>query len=181
MIVEPSATPGASGLIAIVWRTAADTVSVAVSLIAPTVAVITLVPSASALASPFEPATLETVAVAGVPEFQAALSVTNCLLASEKNPVATNCNDVPAAIDGVAGVTTIETSVAFVTVKTSVPVTVTAVAPVPVVTFAVIVAGPAFPLADASPAEPAAPDTVTLAADEAQTTVVVRSCVVESV
>jgi len=46
-----------------------------------------------------------------------------CVLASENVPVAVNCCVAPAAIDGFAGVTAIEVSVAAVTLKTVEPVT----------------------------------------------------------
>ena len=46
-----------------------------------------------------------------------------CVLASENVPVAVNCCVAPAAIDGLAGVTAIEVSVAAVTLKTEEPVT----------------------------------------------------------
>ena len=161
-------------------RTAVVTVSVAVSLTAPTVAVMTLVPMATPVASPFEPATFEIVAVASVIDDHVAVSVRSCLLASVKKPVATNCCFVPAAIVGVAGVTTIETSVSAVTTRVSVPVTTTAAAPVPIVEVAEMTDMPtAAPVA--SPFEPAAFETVTAAIDEDHVTFVVRSCVVESV
>jgi hypothetical protein len=176
----PSASDGAGGVMAIESRMAFVTVSVAVSLTAPTAAVMTLVPMATPVASPFEPVALEIVAVAAVIDDHAAVSVRSCLLASVKKPVAMNCSFVPAAIVCVAGVTTIETSVSAVTMRVSFPVTTTAAAPVPIVEVAEMTDMPtAAPVA--SPFEPAAFETVTAAIAEDQVTFVVRSCVVESV
>jgi hypothetical protein len=74
-----------------------------------------------------------------------------------------NCCVVPGAIDGLAGVTAIETSPAF-TVRLAVPVTLPS--------FALMVLAPAA-LAVTIPVDAA----VTAALDELQVTLLVRSCV----
>src|SRR5204862_65403 len=63
----------------------------------------------------------EIEAVAAVAEAQVAVAVRFCVVASSKVPVAVNCCFVPLAIDGVAGVTAIETSLAGETVRVVMP------------------------------------------------------------
>ena len=87
-------------------------------------------------------------------------------------PVATNCCFVPCAIDGVVGVTAIDTRVVAVTVSVVMPLTPPLAAVMTVV--------PA-PTPVANPFEPAASDIVAVAAvADVQVADVVRSCVVPS-
>ena len=74
-------------------------------------------PAATAVARP----ALLIVAVAGVTDVHVAEFVRFCVLLSLYVPVAVNCCVAPLAIEGVAGVTAIDTSVAAVTVKTVEP------------------------------------------------------------
>jgi hypothetical protein len=62
------------------------------------------------------------VATVVVTELQVAVLVKFCVELSEKVPVAVNCSVAPFAIEGFAGVTAIDTSVAAVTVKVVDPV-----------------------------------------------------------
>ena len=59
------------------------------------------------------------VAVVVVAEFHVTVLVITCVELSLYVPVATNCCVAPFAIDGLTGVTAIDTSVAAVTVSTS--------------------------------------------------------------
>jgi hypothetical protein len=68
------------------------------------------------------------VATAAVEELHVAVLVRFCVLASVYVPVAVNCWVLPLAIDGFAGVTAIDTSVAAVTVNVVLPETVPEVA-----------------------------------------------------
>ena len=77
-----------------------------------------LVPVATAVASP----PVEMVATLVVTELQLAVPVKFCVELSEKVPVAVNCSVAPFAIEGFAGVTAIDTSVAAVTVRVVDPV-----------------------------------------------------------
>ncbi|HXO05101.1 MAG TPA: hypothetical protein VN884_05670 [Candidatus Sulfotelmatobacter sp.] len=92
---------------------------VVVPLIAPETACIWLVPAANAVASP--PAAI--VATLVVCELHVTELVKFCVELSEKVPVAVNCSVLPFAIDGLAGVTAIDTNVAEVTVSTVDPLT----------------------------------------------------------
>ena len=89
------------------------TVNVVEPTILPDVARIVDVPTATAVAKPVA----LMVAAAGVAELQVAVAVRFCVVPLVKVPVAVNCCVAPAAIDGLAGVTATETSVAAVTVK----------------------------------------------------------------
>jgi hypothetical protein len=76
--VVPSATVGVAGLMAMVCSNACDTVRVAVAVTGvpvPKDAVMTLDPTDTPRARPLLPATLDTVARAGVAELQATVSV----------------------------------------------------------------------------------------------------------
>jgi len=77
-----------------------------------------LVPAATPVANP--PALI--VATVVVTELQVAVPVKFCVELSEKVPVAVNCSVAPFAIEGFAGVTAIDTSVAAVTVRVVDPV-----------------------------------------------------------
>jgi hypothetical protein len=80
---------------------------------------IVLVPTPAPVAKPV----LVIVAVAGVPDDQVTDVVRFCVLLSLNVPVAVNCCVRPFAIDGFAGVTAIDCSVAAVTVSTVDPLT----------------------------------------------------------
>jgi hypothetical protein len=97
------------------------TFSVVVPETVPRVAVIVVEPSATDVASPLEPAVLLIVAKDPVEELHVTDSVIFCVVLSEYVPVAVNCFVVPFAMLGLVGVTAIEDSVAFVTVRVVVP------------------------------------------------------------
>ena len=95
------------------WSVAAVTVSAVEPTTDPDVALMVLVPTATAVAIP--PAAM--VAVAVVPEAQVTEAVRFCVLLSLYVPVAVNCCVRPLAIDGLVGITVIDCSVAAVTVS----------------------------------------------------------------
>src|ERR1700683_201795 len=101
------------GVIAIDTSVAAVTVSSVEALTVPEVAVMLAVPIARLCASP----AFLIVAVETASDDHVAVLVRFCVLPSVYVPVAVNCCIVPNAIDGVAGVTVIDTSVAAVTVS----------------------------------------------------------------
>ena len=68
------------------------------------------------------------VATAATEELHVAVLLRFCVLPSVNVPVAVNCNILPLAIDGFAGVTATDTSVAAVTVSVVLPETVPEVA-----------------------------------------------------
>ncbi len=69
----------------------AVTVSAADPDTPPDTAVMVVVPGATAVASPFEPAALLTDATPAVDEFQVTAAVRFCVVPSENVPVAVNC------------------------------------------------------------------------------------------
>ena len=73
----PFAIDGAVGVTSMAVRRAAVTVSVVLPLTAPIVAEMTVLPTATLLASPSEPAAFEIVAVATVAEAHVAVVVTS--------------------------------------------------------------------------------------------------------
>jgi hypothetical protein len=117
----PLAIDGVAGVTAIEVRVAAVTVRVVMPTTAPLVAEMSVVPTATLLASPREASAFEIVAVADVVDAHVTVPVRSCVVVSVKVPVATNCCLVPLAIDGVAGVTAIETKFAGVTVSVVLP------------------------------------------------------------
>jgi hypothetical protein len=148
------------------------TVSVVFPLTAPLVAEMTVVPAATLVARPFDPAALEMLAVAGVADAHVTVAVRFCVVASLYVPVATNCCCVPLAIVGVAGVTAIDTSVAAVTVSVVLPLTAPLVAETTVVPSATALV---------RPFDPAALEIVAVAGvADAHVTVAVRFCFVAS-
>ncbi|HEX4406904.1 MAG TPA: hypothetical protein VH560_18830 [Polyangia bacterium] len=153
-------------------KTAALTVNVVLPLTAPMAAEMTLVPAPTPLTRPTEPAALDTVAFVGAAAVQVAVIVTSCVEASLKNPVATNCCLLPWAIVGSAGVTAIDTSVAFETVSVVLPVTAPTVADTTEVPFATPLASPADP--------PAFEIVAVVGVTDDQVAVAVRFCVVAS-
>src|ERR1700735_1146437 len=109
----PTLTEGFAGVTAIDTSVAAVTVRVVEPLIAPETALIVLVPGAPPVAIP--PVVM--VATPVVAELQVTELVRFCVELSENVPVAVNCCFAPALIEGLAGVTAIDTSVAAVTVR----------------------------------------------------------------
>lgn len=87
----------------------------------PDVAIIVVVPVETEVASPLEPAALLMLATVVDDELQTADVVIFCVVLSEKFPVAVKCSVMPLAMLRLAGVTSIETSVADVTVNKVVP------------------------------------------------------------
>jgi hypothetical protein len=112
---------GLVGVTAIEDRVAFVTVRVVVPETAPRVALIVVEPAATDVASPLEPAVLLIVATGTDEELHVTNDVIFCVVASEYVPVAVNCFVVPFAMLGLVGVTAIEDSVAFVTVRVVVP------------------------------------------------------------
>src|SRR5216684_4026373 len=98
---------GLGGVTEIDCKVAAVTVSSVEPEIPPNVALIELVPTATAVASP--PAVM--VAVAGVAEAQVTWAVRFCVVASLYVPVAVNCCVAPLVIEGLGGVTEIDCKV----------------------------------------------------------------------
>jgi hypothetical protein len=88
------------------------TVKVVVPLIDPDAALMTVGPDAEAVANP---AAL-IVATDVTDEVQVTALVTSALLPFVKWPVAVNCTEVPMAVEGFAGVTTMELSPVLVPV-----------------------------------------------------------------
>ena len=120
-----------------------------------------------------EPAASLTVATVTFDDAQVTWVVMSCVELSENTPVAVNCRVNPFATMAAGGVTSIDTSVAAVTVNVVVPVT------LPLVADTVVLPTPA---AVTRPFEPAALLTAaTVLADDAQVTWPVRSRVELSV
>ena len=92
------------GVTAIETKLAEVTVSDAVPLTPPDVAVMVTIPVPVLLANP-----VESMLVTDVEDEDQFREVSSCVLPSSKLPTALNCKVVPKAIDGVAGVTAIET------------------------------------------------------------------------
>ena len=109
----PAATVAVCGLTAIEVKVAAVTVKSVVPAMEPEVAVIVAVPVPVLVATPV----LLMVAVVSVSEVQAVVGVRSCWLPSLNVPMAANACVVPKAIEGLAGVTAIETNSAGVTVN----------------------------------------------------------------
>ena len=152
---------GFAGVTAIDTSVGAVTVSVVVPLMAPEAALIVLVPVPTPVANPPE----VIVATVVVSELHVAVLVRFCVELSENVPVAVNCFVVPLAIEGFAGVTAIDTSVAAVTVRV--------VEPLIAADAALIVLVPA-----ATPvANPPGLTVATLVVCEVQVTVLVKFCV----
>ena len=127
----------------------------------------------TAVARPFVPAALEIVAVAVVPEDQVTLLVKFIVEESEKVPVAVNCLVRPSGIDGLVGVTLMDSKTAAVTVRV-----VLSVMPLPASAVMVVVPGST---AVANPSVPVALEIVAVAfVFEDQVTLSVRSMVEES-
>jgi hypothetical protein len=115
----PLSILGFAGLTVIETKCAVETVSVVEPLTDPKAAVMVLFPVATLVARP----RALIVATADEDELQSTDAVRSCVLESLNVPVAVNCFVVPTAMLPLAGVTTIETSVAAVTVSDAVPLT----------------------------------------------------------
>ncbi len=102
-----------------VTRIDSSTTGVTVSVVAleklPDVAVIVVVPTATDLASPFEPVALLIVATVVFEELQETNDVRFCVKPFENVPVAVNCRVLPRTTLGFTGVTVSEVSTAGVT------------------------------------------------------------------
>ena len=121
---SPNGIFGFAGVTTIELITAAVTVKVVDPETVPEVAVITLLPAASAFASPCVGVVVLIVATAVFAELQVALPVRFCVLPSLYDPIARNCSLVPGATAGVAGVTVIDTRITCtVTVRFDAPLT----------------------------------------------------------
>jgi hypothetical protein len=160
--VLPAGTDGFAGVTAIDDNTAAVTVNVVVPFTDPDAAlIVTGPPNFTPVASP---AAL-IVATVVSDELHVTVLVMFCVELSLNVPVAVNCCVFPAATEGFAGVTAIETRLAFVTVSVVDPTT----APL----VALIVDVPAF----TAVARPAALIVATVGVPDAQVTLPVRFCV----
>jgi hypothetical protein len=141
------------------------------------VAVILVVPMANEVASPLvaESGAVSMVATVLVSDVQVTDDVRSCFVPSVYVPVAINCFFVPRAIVGLAGVTSMDTSLAAVTVKCAVPEMTGSVRG----TVAVIVMGPPAVTEVASPFLPSAAllMVATFVFEELQVTYDVRFCV----
>src|SRR5437667_7578752 len=164
----PSGMAGFRGVIAIETRLAAVTVRLPEPLTDPDAAVIVTAPEARALARPWLPTVLLTVATVPSEELQCAVAVTSCVLLSLNVPVAVNCWVVPKGMEAFAGATVMATSAAALTVNVVAPLVLPEVALIVVVPWVRLVAKPVM-LMVATP--------VGL---ELQVTEFVRSCVLLS-
>src|SRR5262249_19848727 len=120
--VVPRAIDGLVGVTPMETSCAAVTARVVDPDRVPKVAVIVVEPTATLVASPSLPPALVTVAAAASDDDQVTLAVRSCVVVSVYTPVAVSCCVVPSAIDGLVGVTPMETSVAAVTTRVVVPV-----------------------------------------------------------
>ncbi len=103
-LVVPTAMLEFAGVTAMETSVAAVTVSDAVPLTPPDVAVMVAVPVPVLLANP-----MESMLATEVEDEDQVREVSNCVLPSSKLPTAVNCTVVPTAMEGVAGVTAIDT------------------------------------------------------------------------
>jgi hypothetical protein len=116
--VVPFTMLGLVGVTAMDTSVAEVTVSVVDLNIFPDVAVIVVEPTAVEVARPLAAAAPLMAATAAADEFQVTSVVRSCVVPSENIPVAVNCCVVPSAMFWLAGVISIETRVAVVTVTT---------------------------------------------------------------
>jgi hypothetical protein len=103
-LVVPTDMLEFAGLTAMETRVAAVTVREAVPLTPPDVAVMVAVPVPVLLANP-----VESIFATDVEDEDQVGEGSNCVLPSSKLPTAVNCKVVPIAMEGVAGVTAMET------------------------------------------------------------------------
>lgn len=138
----PAAIEGSNGVMAIETSVAGVTVSSVEPTTDPDIALTLAVPTPTLLASPV----LLIVAVETVSDDHVAVIVRFCVLPSLYVPVAVNCCVTPSAMEGVTGVTAIETRVAATTVSTVDPVTLPDVALIVAVPELTPVARPCEPV-----------------------------------
>ena len=119
--LTPFAMFGAFGVISIAVSKAPVTLRVVLPVMLPLAAEIVTLPAPVAVASPFDPEAVLMLARLAFDEDHVTCPVRFWVLLSEKIPVATNCNVLPLAMLGSAGVTSIETKVAAVTVSVPLP------------------------------------------------------------
>lgn len=100
---------GLVGVTEIDWSVAAVTVRVVDAVVVPSVAMIVVVPTAVALATP----ELLIVAIPGSEELQLIVVVMSCVEWSEEMPVALYCSVVPFATVGLVGVISTGCNAAF--------------------------------------------------------------------
>src|SRR3984957_13553114 len=113
--VVPSGRAGFAGVTSTEIITAEVTDSALDPPTEPTLAVMFAIPWVTLLATPAEGPSLLIVATAGVSELHCTVPVMFCVLPSVKVPVAVNCCVVPRGMEGIAGVTAVETRNAGVT------------------------------------------------------------------
>jgi hypothetical protein len=119
----------------------------------PHVAAIVVVPVASEVTRPLDPAVLLIVATVWDEEFQDANAVRSCIVLSENVPVAMNCLFDPTVMVGLTGVTARDAIVADVTVRVVEPETLPEVAVIVVWPGATEVAMPLLIVATVSAEE----------------------------
>lgn len=129
------------GRIASEARLAALTVAMALPLTELEAAVIVEVPRLRAVASPLT--VMEAMLV--FEELQVAVPVMSCVEPSENVPVAVNCCNVPSGIDGVAGATAMEVTLAPVTMRLAVEKTLPELAMIVALPAAIPTASPGAP------------------------------------
>jgi hypothetical protein len=149
-----------AGVTAIDTRVAGVTVTGALPVTDPEVALTVAAPVPTAVATPVAGST----ASVWLSEEPQVTVVNTCVLPSSKVPVAVNCCAVPRASDTGEGVTEIETSRVGTTVKVAVPLNAPTVAVMVVVPAASVSATPELSMV------------ATLLADELQVTPAARSC-----
>jgi hypothetical protein len=162
--VAPLVIEGFAGVTAIDTSVAGVTVSSVEPLMLPTVAEIVEVPVPTVVATPV----LLIVATVAVADAHTAL-LSTCVELSLNVPVAVNCCVAPLVIEGFAGVTAIDTSVAGVTVSSVAPVMLPTVAEIVEVPVPTVVARPVF-----------TPIVATVVSEDDHVADAVRSCVVPS-
>lgn len=141
----PAATVAESGLTEMAVSVAAVTVSEAVPLIAPDVAVTVTAPAVTPVATPAEAAAFDSVATAGSLDAQTASVVTSDDVPSDHAPVAVKPFFAPTEIDADNGATVIPVSTGAVTVRAADPDEPPADAEIVVVPCATPVATPWLP------------------------------------
>ncbi len=152
-----------AGATRILTNAGSVTVSVVCALTEPEVAVIVVAPRAAVAANPLLPMITDVVLVLHV-----TVAVRSCCDPSVKIPVAVNCTDIPSGTEELAGVMAIEFSAGALTVRSVDPLTDPEVA--------VIVVDPC----DALEAKPEMLMGATVAGEEVQVAVAVKSAVVPS-
>src|SRR6266478_1851567 len=162
--VVPLGIEGLAGVTAMDTSVATVTVSVVEPVTLPEVAWMVALPVPAAVASP----AVLLLATVALSEVQVTELVRFCVLVSLNVPVAVNCWVVPLGIEGLAGVTAMDTSVATVTVSVVEPVTLPEVAWMVALPVPAAVASPAVLLL------------ATVALSEVQVTELVRFCVLVS-